>query len=106
MSDPGNDSTTLRGRGLELREAQLYAEAEALFARAAVHFPNDPALAFGHAQTRYELGYPAAALFARAQLQAPGNLEITRNHALALISEGQRDQARALLEAELARRPE
>ena len=106
MSDPGNDSTTLRGRGLELREAQLYAEAEALFARAAVHFPNDPALAFGHAQTRYELGYPAAALFARAQLLAPGNLEITRNHALALISEGQRDQARALLEAELARRPE
>lgn len=106
MSDPGNDSTAMRARGFALREAQSYAAAEALFARAAVRFPSDPALAFGLAQTRYELGYPAAELFARAQLLAPGNLDLTRNYALALISEGQPDQARGLLEAELAQRPD
>lgn len=106
MSAPNHDLDAVRGRGFALREAQHYGAAAELFAGAAVRFPADPALAFGLAQTRYELGYPAAELFARAQALAPGNLDITRNHALALISEGQIEPARALLAAQLAAHPD
>ena len=106
MSQPDEDRTTARARGFALREVQQYDAAEALFAGAAARFPADPALAFGLAQTRYELGYPAAELFARAQALAPGNVDITRNHALALISEGRAEEARALLAAELTQRPD
>jgi len=62
-------------------------------------------MAFGLAQTRYELGDPAADLFARAATLTPGNRDLLRNHALALISESRGDEARSLLETELARDP-
>ena len=106
MSEPNHDSAAARTQCFALRGVQQYGAAADLCAGATARFPNDPALAFGLAQTRYELGYPAADLFARAQMLAPGNLDITRNHALALISERQIEPARALLAAQLAARPD
>ncbi|MFM5930701.1 MAG: putative 2OG-Fe(II) oxygenase [Novosphingobium sp.] len=89
-----------------LRRAQRYPEADDLLAQGREQFPADPVLAFLQAQTRYELGHPAAALFDAAARLDPANLEARRNRALALISEGEADLARALLQAELAARPE
>ncbi|MEQ1498474.1 MAG: putative 2OG-Fe(II) oxygenase [Novosphingobium sp.] len=96
----------LRQLGFALREEQRYGEAEAEFARGAIRFDQDAALAFGLAQTRYELGYPAADLFARAAALAPEHPDIARNQALALVSENRADEARALLTARLARHPD
>ena len=70
MSEPNHDSAAARTQCFALRGVQQYGAAADLFAGATARFPNDPALAFGLAQTRYELGYPAADLFARAQLAA------------------------------------
>lgn len=90
----------------DLRRAQRYLEADAMLAAALARFPDDPVLAFLYAQTRYELGHPAAALFARAAALDPANPDASRNHALALISEGERDAAEALLCARLIRQPD
>ncbi|MFM5906166.1 MAG: putative 2OG-Fe(II) oxygenase [Novosphingobium sp.] len=89
-----------------LRRAQHHAQADELLGRARESFPADPVIAFLQAQTRYELGHPAAALFDAAARLDPANPEARRNRALALISEGDADLARALLEAELAARPD
>ncbi|WP_310534142.1 putative 2OG-Fe(II) oxygenase [Novosphingobium sp.] len=89
-----------------LRQAQRLADADALLGQGRMRFPADPVLAFLHAQTRYELGHPAAALFGEAARLDPANLEAMRNRALALISEGAAVQAREVLEAELAARPD
>ena len=105
MGNLQDQAKAARQRGFALREAQNLTAAEAEFAAAAACYPGDPALAFGLAQTRYELGDPAADLFARAAALAPDNLDIVRNQALALISEGRADAARSLLEAGLARQP-
>ena len=103
---PPSDATTMRQQGFTLREAQRYAEAERVFTGGVRSFPKDIALAFGLAQTRYELGYPAAELFARAAALAGDHPDIARNHALALLSEGRIDEARTLLTARLARDPD
>lgn len=103
MGTAETESVQLRQHGFALRQQQRYGEADAVFARAMQNSPDDAALAFVFAQTRYELGYPAADLFARAAALAPDHPDITRNHALALISEGRREEARALLEDRLAR---
>ena len=95
----------LRSHALALRQQQRYIEADALLSDAAVKFPADVELAFMHAQTRYELGDPAAKLFERALQLDPGNLQIARNLALAQISEGRAGAARALLTGKLAREP-
>ena len=106
MSTPLPDPDALRRQGFALLGAQQHDAADALFGEAAARFPGDPGLAFGLAQTRYELGHPAADLFARAAALAPGHLGTARNHALALMSEGLRDAARGLLETQLARQPD
>ena len=106
MSMPPPDPDALRRQGFALLAGQRLDDAAALFAEAAGRFPGDPALAFGLAQTRYQLGHPAADLFAGAAALAPGHLGTTRNHALALISEDRSDEARALLETGLARQPD
>ena len=106
MGNLHDQAMAARQRGFALREAQNLIAAEAEFAAAAACYPLDPALAFGLAQTRYELGDPAADLFARAAALAPGNLDIVRNQALALISEGRAEAARGLLEAGLAGQPD
>jgi hypothetical protein len=96
----------LLGRVQGLRRAQHYSEADRVLAEAIARHPDEPLLAFFHAQTRYELGFPAADLFARAARLDPLNLDARRNRALALISEGQAAQARELLESELRERPD
>lgn len=106
MSMPPTDPDALRRQGFALLAGQRLDDAVALFAEAAGRFPGDPGLAFGLAQTRYELGHPAADLFARAAALAPGHPGIARNHALALMSEGRSGEARALLESRLARQPD
>lgn len=100
------DAATARQQGFALREAQRYEEAARVFAAARQAYPEDVALAFGHAQTCYELGYPAAELFAAAARLAPDHPDIVRNQALALISEGRMAEARELLLARLARQPD
>ena len=94
------------GEVLALRRAQRHAEAEQVLAEALRRHPREGVLAFLHAQTRYELGHPAAALFEQAAALDPANLEARRNRALALISEGEAEAARAFLTAELAQRPD
>jgi thioredoxin-like negative regulator of GroEL len=98
---PGHDGVRML-LGFALRQEQRYPEAEAIFAAGP---PAHPAFAFGLAQTRYELGHPAAALFGRASALDPANLDIVRNHALALMSEGNIEGAAALLRATLAAHP-
>lgn len=105
MGNASDPLAAARREGFALREAQRLIAAECWFASTAAQFPQDPALAFGLAQTRYELGDPAADLFARAATLTPGNRDVLRNHALALISEGRSDEARSLLETELAGDP-
>ena len=106
MGNLQDQAKAARQRGFALREAQNLTAAAAEFTAAAACYPRDPALAFGLAQTRYELGDPAADLFAQAAALAPGNLDIVRNQALALISEGRADAARDLLKVGLARQPD
>ncbi|PKB13478.1 putative 2-oxoglutarate-Fe(II)-dependent oxygenase superfamily protein [Novosphingobium kunmingense] len=100
------DGASLRASAFALREGQDYVAAERLFAAGSAALPNDAALAFGLAQTRYELGHDAADLFARAESLVPNHPDIVRNHALALISEGRQAEARDLLESRLARHPD
>lgn len=88
-----------------LRHEQRYLEADALFSAAVTRAPRDLALRFGQAQTRYELGLPAAKLFAKAQELAPADLEIARNRALALVSEGDSAGAERLLRNMLRKNP-
>lgn len=105
MDDQGTAVLAVRRSGFALRDAQRLIEADGVFSSASVNFPHDPALAFGLAQTRYELGEPAADLFARAAELAPGQKDVRRNQSLALISEGRGDEARALLNSELVSDP-
>ena len=67
--------------------------------------PDNPAIAFMHAQFAYEGWYEAAALFERAAQLNPGNADVVRNFALALGSEGEGARAERLLEGLLARLP-
>ncbi|MDE2595435.1 MAG: tetratricopeptide repeat protein [Sphingomonadales bacterium] len=91
--------------GYALRAEQRYAQADTIFSAAVTRAPRDVALRFGQAQTRYELGLPAARLFAKALELAPGDAEIQRNHALALISEGDANSAERLLLRALGKTP-
>ncbi|MFM5895768.1 MAG: putative 2OG-Fe(II) oxygenase [Novosphingobium sp.] len=95
----------LRSRALALRQQQRYMEADALLSGGIARFPADAALAFLQAQTRYELGDPAADLFEHALRLDPANLHIARNLALALISEGSTNEARQFLTGTLAAHP-
>jgi tetratricopeptide (TPR) repeat protein len=92
--------------GFALRLEQRLVEAEAVFSGALSHAPAVPALLFGQAQTRFELGLPAAAHFAHLQTVMPGNAEVLRNRAAAMASEGDRAGAEALLLDALKARPD
>ncbi|MGE8141426.1 putative 2OG-Fe(II) oxygenase [Novosphingobium sp. NPDC080210] len=91
--------------GVALRREQRLLDAAAVFSAAIAAGAKDPALVQGLAQTRYELGQPAAALFAEAQARNPADLEILRNRALALASEGGRAGAETLLEEAVTKHP-
>lgn len=91
--------------GYALRLEQHYESAEAVFQKARELAPQNPGIAFGLAQTRYELGLVAAPDFARARALMPGNPEALRNHAAALASEGDSAAAEALLQDAVRAQP-
>lgn len=91
--------------GVALRREQRFVEAAEVFSRALAVGVDTPALREGLAQTHYELGRPAAALFGEARKSGPANLELLRNHAMALAAEGERGLAEAMLEEALAANP-
>jgi tetratricopeptide (TPR) repeat protein len=68
--------------------------------------PNNPHIAAVRAQLHYESWRPASALFAEAAALNPDDLQLLRNQALALTSEGEGRAAQNLLEQQLAARPE
>ena len=103
-ADPADGEAALL-YGVALRMEQRFPEASDVFSAALSRSGAHPALMQGLAQTRYELGLPAADLFARALAAQPGNLELLRNHALALASEGRAENAAQLLQRELAAKP-
>lgn len=92
-------------RGVALRREQRFIEAAEVFSGALAAGADTPALREGLAQTHYELGRPAAALFGEARKSGPANLELLRNHAMALVAEGQRGEAETMLESALAVNP-
>lgn len=91
--------------GVALRLEQRFVEAAQVFAAARAAGASDPALLQGLAQTRYELGQPAAALFGEVQMANPANLEVLRIRAAALAAEGDVAAAEALLEGAVAGHP-
>ncbi len=97
---------TLMQNAAALRAAQRMIEAEVEIAKARALAPDDRLIAFLYAQTRYELGHPAAHLFAQAATLWPDNRDITRNHALALTSEGNPAAAISILTDTLATTPD
>jgi tetratricopeptide (TPR) repeat protein len=103
--DRPRDTDILRLLGFALRQEQRLIEAEAVFA-SATGAADDPGCCFGLAQTRYEIGLPAAALFAHAGRLDPANPDIVKNRAAALAAEGDAEGAKRLLEASLAQRPD
>jgi Tfp pilus assembly protein PilF len=100
------DAAIAQALGLALRETQQFVEAAAVFAAASAAHLQRPGLLFGLAQTRFELGLPAAALFAQASDALPDQLDITRNRAAAMAAEGDADGAETLLTATLLKQPD
>lgn len=104
MANSG-DIEAARLLGFALRLDQKLVEADTVFSAASEPMA-DPGCSFGLAQTRYELGLPAAALFARAEELDPANPDIVRNRAAAMAGEGDVAGAEHLLETALAQHPD
>jgi tetratricopeptide (TPR) repeat protein len=100
------DPAALMQNAAALRAAQRMGEADAEIAKARGLAPDDRLIAFLHAQSRYELGYPAAELFADVAKIWPENRDVIRNHALALASEGNAEAAIDLLAQTLTVTPD
>jgi cytochrome c-type biogenesis protein CcmH/NrfG len=92
--------------GFGLRQEQQLLDADAVFTDSLQKNPAHPPFMFGQAQTRYELGLPAASLFARAQEAMPDNFDIIRNRAAAMASEGDVAGAETLLSETLVQHPD
>lgn len=101
-----DDPAEFLTQAIALREAQTLVEADVLLSRAVAAAPDHAALAFAHAQTRFELGHDAAALLASAQALQPGNLDLIRNRAAAMAAEGDLLGAVHLLDQTLAAHPD
>lgn len=97
MVQAAGSLTDIRLAARSLSAEQRLIEANKLLSAGLARFPDDPMLLFGRAQTRYELGLPAAEHFAAAQTVMPGNLDVVRNRAFALASEGDAAGAEELL---------
>lgn len=100
-----SEAARWRDEARRLRAGQHMIEADRAIAQARVLAPGDPLIAFLHAQSRYELGFPAAALFAEVCRLWPDNLDAVRNQALAKASEGDSAAAIALLRDRLRAQP-
>lgn len=106
MSALAAEAGRWRDEAAARRAVQDMAGADAAITRAAALAPDDRLIAFLLAQSRYELGLPAAALFARAAQLWPDNPDVIRNRALALAGEGAREDAEAVLEQALEQAPD
>ena len=102
----GASAREWQAKAAALRGHQRMGEADAAIAEAAGLAPDDPLIAFLLAQSRYELGRPAAQLFARAAKLWPDNPDVVRNRALAMAAEGDLPGAEAVLEAALTATPD
>lgn len=98
-------ATALLRQAIDHRRVQRMGEAAGALSLAAEIAPDDREIAFLTAQLAYERGFPAADLFARAHELWPDNIDILRNRALALASDGAYDAAEFLLQDALALRP-
>ena len=99
------DAATLFRTACEARRVQDVESAVDAIDAAQKLAPVDPQIAAVRATLHYESWRPASALFARAVALNPQELELRRNQALALQSEGDEQGAQALLENELRGRP-
>lgn len=95
----------LVARAREAYAAQDMQVACAAIERAAKQAPDNPVIAFMHAQFAYEGWFESVPLFEHAARLNPGNADLVRNFAFALASEGQGERAQNLLEAILSRNP-
>jgi hypothetical protein len=101
----GGGLSDLVARSAALRDAQAMEAAFETITKAATDAPNDPRAALGLAQISFETWRPAADLFAKARRLMPSNADVLRNHALAMVTEGQDEAAEALLEQALHNAP-
>lgn len=99
------DARLERLYGVALRAEQRVIEGDAALARAHAMAPENPLALLLHAQSRFELGHPAAHLFAQARARLPANPEVIRNEALALAAEGRVDDGIAMLARALDAEP-
>ena len=95
-----------RDRARALRTMQRMIEADEAMAQAYALAPDDRLIAFLHAQSRYELGYPAAHLFENVCRLWPDNPDALRNQAMAWAAEGRMDRAVDLLGGALSQNPQ
>lgn len=100
-----SDAAALVDRAAALARDQRMEEALEAVLAAARLAPNDPRAAIGCAQLSFETWRPAASLFAKARRIAPRNVDLVRNHALALSAEGDGAAATRTLEDALAASP-
>lgn len=87
------------------RDLQDMESAYSAICEAGKRAPKRPDIAFLKAQTAFETWRPAGTLFKKALALAPLNLELVKNAALALVSEGKFDRGIELLEKRLADNP-
>jgi len=95
-----------RDKARALRSEQRMIEADAAIAQARKLAPDDALIAFLHAQSRYELGHPAADLFSDVCALWPDNPDALRNRAMAEASEGRIGAAVDLLTTALTQQPQ
>lgn len=100
------DAAALFRTAIEKRQQQDVEAAVEAIDQAAKLAPKNPQIAAVRAQLHYESWRPASVLFAEAAKLNPDGLQLVRNQALALVSEGEGTAARALLEERLSTRPD
>jgi tetratricopeptide (TPR) repeat protein len=100
------DARVLQRLGYALHLEQRLIEADEAFSKAIEITPQETGSRFGLAQMRFELGRPAAALFKQAAQSQPDNLEMVRNQAAALATEGDILSAEQLLTSTLTMHPD
>lgn len=99
------DAAALFGAACQARQIQDIESAVEAIDEAHRLSPDNPQIAAVRALLHYESWRPSAGLFARACTLNSGDMELIRNRALALASEGERDTAEALLESALEQHP-
>jgi tetratricopeptide (TPR) repeat protein len=99
------DASALLQQAIDARMRQNTEAAVDAIDAAAKAAPDNPHIAAVRAQLHFETWRPSSALFDAALVLIPGDLQLLRNKALALASQGEAVEAQAILEQELARNP-